>query len=120
MPQTDLRTPMVSALGAALGAARRRQRGALFDEAAMAAVAERIEDAVRCYESEYRGFLGGDRRQPPSELASALSLAFQVLAAADHRLSPATYFRIEAAESRFHAAKRLFCRVSGRTVRRND
>jgi hypothetical protein len=119
MPATDPGSPLVTALGAALGAARRRQRGALCEEGSMAALAGRIEDAVRCYESEYRGFLAGHRRQPPNALASALALAFQVLAA-DHRLSPASCFRIEAAESRFHAAKRLFQRAAGRRQPRCD
>jgi hypothetical protein len=105
------------ALGVVFGALRHHlvvSRGA--DDSGEPGLVERIEEAVRRYEGEYRRYLAGQRRQPPSELAGALAVVFRALAA-DARLQPAAEFRLGVAETRFHAAERLFQRQAERRER---
>jgi hypothetical protein len=102
------------ALGIVFGALRRHlvaSRGA--QDSGEPRLVERVEEAVRRYESEYRGFLAGQRRQPPRELAAALAVVFRELAS-EPRLRAAAEFRVSVAETRFHAAERLFQRQAER------
>jgi hypothetical protein len=84
---------------------------------AAAALVNRLDDAVRVYEVEFRGFLNGQGHRPPFALGAALATAFQELGEAPERRR-ALGFRLEALEARFHAAERLFTQRLERPDRR--
>jgi hypothetical protein len=104
------------AAGAVFATWRRHLLSGASDDGAERSLLARLEEAVRCYETEYRGFLAGHRRQPPRDLARVLAAAFRALAG-DGGLRPAAEFRVNAAEARFHAAARLFSRQEERRER---
>jgi hypothetical protein len=70
------------------------------------ALLARIEDAVHTYETEFRGYLNGQRQRPPVELGAVLKTVFVELAP-DAGARTASCFRVETLEARFHAAERL-------------
>ena len=72
-----------------------------------ASLVARVEEAVGTYETEFRGYLNGQRQRPPLELGAVLETAFVELAAAGSARG-ASRFRVEALEARFDAAQRLF------------
>ena len=86
------------------------------------ALFDRLGEAVRTYEVEYRRYLNGQSldacgRRPPLELGAVLATAFQELAAgADRR--QVFGFRLEALEARFRAAQRLLTQRLERADRR--
>lgn len=66
----------------------------------------RLDDAVRTYEVEFRGYLNGQGQRPPLELGAVLATAFGELSAAGGQ-GGAWRLRLEALEARFHAGRRL-------------
>lgn len=72
-------------------------------------IADRLEQAVRAYEIEFRGYLNGQRQRPPLELAGSLSAAFRDLAGCREGRTERG-IRVDALEARFHAARRLLTR----------
>ncbi|HEV8628752.1 MAG TPA: hypothetical protein VGV61_00445 [Thermoanaerobaculia bacterium] len=72
---------------------------------------DRLDEALRIYEVEYRRYLNGQSgdahgHRPPLELGAVLATVFAELAAgADRR--QALGFRLDALEARFRAAQRL-------------
>jgi hypothetical protein len=77
----------------------------------------RLEDAVRTYEVEFRGYLNGQGQRPPLQLGAVISTAFQELASAPDRRR-ADAFRIDSLEARFHASRRLLTHRLERDDRR--
>lgn len=75
----------------------------------------RLDEGVRTYEVEFRGFLNGQGQWPPIELGGTLAAAFVELADGDGRPSR---FQVEALEARFHAAERLLTQRLERDGRR--
>ena len=72
-------------------------------------IADRLEEAVRSYEVEFRGYLNGQGQRPPLELGTMLVIAFRELAGCkDGRAGRG--LRVDALEARFHAARRLMTR----------
>ncbi len=87
----------------------RRATGALLSS---------LQEGVRAYEVEFRGYLNGQGLRPPVELGAVLATAFQELGGApDRRLT--LDFRLEALEARFHAARRLLMQRLERDERRS-
>jgi hypothetical protein len=68
-------------------------------------LATRLEQAVRTYEVEFRGYLNGQGSRPPLELGAVLATVFAELAEAANRLAAGS--RVEELEARFQAARRL-------------
>jgi hypothetical protein len=78
----------------------------------------KLDEAVRAFEVEFRGYLNGQGQRPPLELAAVLGTVFVELAAAG-RARGASRFHVEALEARFHAARRLLTqRLEGDDRRR--
>ena len=76
----------------------------------------RLARSLQCYECELTRFVARQRRRPPTELGGVLRRVFQVLSAV--AIAGPAGLRLQALESRFHAAERLFAqRLEAREAR---